>query len=346
MANLKDIRNKIKSVKSIQQVTKAMKMVAAAKLRKSQESMEKSRPYSGSIKDTINSILPDINRSLLPILDSRPVKKSLFVAISADRGMAGGFNANVIKRTEKEINEFGKNKSELICIGKKAYDHFKTRDYNIVKFHLDFWSDLKFNAAKSIGDDIVERYRNKEIDSVHFIYNEFKSSQGFTPGEILSKSSSLKGVLEPFSSKANIMLLPLQSGHDGLYPSRLHPSPVFELCRMIVVLAHQTPLAAHRLPRRDVRPGDVAVARYLGEARHRSQVSRARSGVGQVPPERSPVGEDHAQRADGDRQLGRHHLGVVPPLIGAELANGPEHVIDRQLQSRRRWCRLELHRLV
>ena len=70
MANLKDIRNKIKSVKSIQQVTKAMKMVAAAKLRKSQENMEKSRPYSGSIKDTINSILPDINRSLLPILDS------------------------------------------------------------------------------------------------------------------------------------------------------------------------------------------------------------------------------------------------------------------------------------
>tara|TARA_Y100001970_G_C14190329_1_gene834974 strand:- start:378 stop:1238 length:861 start_codon:yes stop_codon:yes gene_type:complete len=175
MANLKDIRNKIKSVKSIQQVTKAMKMVAAAKLRKSQENMEKSRPYSGSIKDTINSILPDINRSLLPILDSRPIKKSLFVAISADRGMAGGFNANVIKRTEKEINEFGKNKSELICIGKKAYDHFKTRDYNIVKYYIDFWNDLKFNAAKSIGDDIVERYRNKEIDSVHFIYNEFKS---------------------------------------------------------------------------------------------------------------------------------------------------------------------------
>ena len=175
MANLKDIRNKIKSVKSIQQVTKAMKMVAAAKLRKSQDNMEKSRPYSGSIKDTINSILPDINRSLLPILDNRPIEKSLFVAISADRGMAGGFNANVIKRTEKEINKFGKNKSELICIGKKAYDHFKTRDYNIIKYHIDFWNDLNFNSAKSIGDDIVERYRNKEIDSVHFIYNEFKS---------------------------------------------------------------------------------------------------------------------------------------------------------------------------
>ncbi len=175
MANLKDIRNKIKSVKSIQQVTKAMKMVAAAKLRKSQENMEKARPYSKSIKETINSILPDIDRSLLPILDTRPIKKGLFVVVSADRGMAGGFNANVIKMTEKAVNEFGKDKSEIICIGKKAYDHFKNRDYNMVQHHIDFWNDLKFNSAKSIGDDIVDKYRNKEIDSVHFIYNEFKS---------------------------------------------------------------------------------------------------------------------------------------------------------------------------
>ncbi len=175
MANLKDIRNKIKSVKSIQQVTKAMKMVAAAKLRKSQESMENSRPYSGSIKETINSILPDINRNLLPILDNRPIKKALFIAISADRGMAGGFNANVIKKTEKEINNFGNNNAELICIGKKAYDHFKNRDYNLIDYHVDFWADLNFNTAKSIGDGIVERYRSKEIDSVYFIYNQFKS---------------------------------------------------------------------------------------------------------------------------------------------------------------------------
>ena len=175
MANLKDIRNKIKSVKSIQQVTKAMKMVAAAKLRKSQESMEKARPYSGSIKETINSILPDIDRSLLPILDNRQIKKVLFIVVSADRGMAGGFNANVIKRTEKEMNDFGKDNSELICIGKKAYDYFKTRNYNIVQHYTDFWNDIKFHSAKSIGDDIVDRYRKKEIDSIRFIYNEFKS---------------------------------------------------------------------------------------------------------------------------------------------------------------------------
>ena len=203
MANLKDIRNKIKSVKSIQQVTKAMKMVAAAKLRKSQENMEKSRPYSGSIKNTINSILPDINRSLLPILDRRPIQNALFIAVSADRGMAGGFNANVIKMTEKKINEFGKDNSALICIGKKAYDHFKTRDFNIVKHYIDFWSDLNFNSAKSIGDDIVERYRNKEIDSVHFIYNEFKSvaSQVIRSEKLFPLEYHDEGSEEPIMNK-------------------------------------------------------------------------------------------------------------------------------------------------
>ena len=218
MANLKDIRNKIKSVKSIQQVTKAMKMVAAAKLRKSQESMEKSRPYSGSIKETINSILPDIDRSLLPILDNRPIERALFVCVSADRGMAGGFNANVIKKTEKGMNDFGKNNSELICIGKKAYDYFKNRDYNIVQYYIDFWNDLKFNSAKSIGDDIVNRYRKKEIDAVHFIYNEFKSvasqiikSEKLFPleyNEIETQKSSTNKVFMPSKDEIVKTLVP------------------------------------------------------------------------------------------------------------------------------------------
>ena len=98
MASLKDLRNKIKSVKSIQQVTNAMKMVAAAKLRKSQEDMEKARPYTNAIEEMIHHLIPDIDRSLLPILDSRDIKKKLFLVVSADRVMAGGFNANIIKK--------------------------------------------------------------------------------------------------------------------------------------------------------------------------------------------------------------------------------------------------------
>ena len=107
MASLKDLRNKIKSVKSIQQVTNAMKMVAAAKLRKSQEDMEKARPYTNAIEEMIHHLIPDIDRSLLPILDSRDIKKKLFLVVSADRGMAGAFNANIIKKTEQKVSEFG-----------------------------------------------------------------------------------------------------------------------------------------------------------------------------------------------------------------------------------------------
>ena len=107
MASLKDLRNKIKSIKSIQQVTNAMKMVAAAKLRKSQEKMENARPYTNSIEEMINHLIPDIDRYSLSILESRPIKKKLFLVISADRGMAGAFNSNIIKKTEQEVSEFG-----------------------------------------------------------------------------------------------------------------------------------------------------------------------------------------------------------------------------------------------
>ena len=175
MASLKDLRNKIKSIKSIQQVTNAMKMVAAAKLRKSQEDMEKARPYTNSIEEMINHLIPDIDRSLLSILETREVKKKLFIVISADRGMAGAFNSNIIKKTEQKVLEFGNDDSLLICIGKKSHDYFKRRDFNIIKSYRDFWNTLDVSDALSIGDMVVEKYLSKEIDSVEVIYNEFIS---------------------------------------------------------------------------------------------------------------------------------------------------------------------------
>tara|TARA_X000001036_G_scaffold288128_1_gene267685 strand:+ start:297 stop:1151 length:855 start_codon:yes stop_codon:yes gene_type:complete len=175
LASLKDLRNKIKSIKSIQQVTNAMKMVAAAKLRKSQEDMEKARPYTNSIEEMINHLIPDIDRSLLSILETREVKKKLFIVISADRGMAGAFNSNIIKKTEQKVLEFGNDDSLLICIGKKSHDYFKRRDFNIIKNYRDFWNTLDVSDALSIGDMVVEKYLSKEIDSVEVIYNEFIS---------------------------------------------------------------------------------------------------------------------------------------------------------------------------
>ena len=174
MANLKDIRNQIKSVKSIQKVTKAMKMVAAAKMRRAQENMEKARPYTSKLNNMLNSLIPEIDRSILPELESRAViDHKLFVVITADRGLAGAFNSNVIKMAQKAIDKFGKDKSVLICIGKKSLSHFKIRKYNIIEDYIDFWSELGFQHAISMGEKIISHFISGEADEVQVIYNKF-----------------------------------------------------------------------------------------------------------------------------------------------------------------------------
>ena len=176
MANLKNIRSQIKSVISIQKVTKAMKMVAAAKLRKSQENMEKSRPYSDSIKHLIADLINDIDRSLLPLLNVPSLtSKTGFLIITADRGLAGSFNTNIIKKAEIEIQKAGKEKVSLFCIGKKGFEHFNKRNYNIINHHIDFWAELNFNQAIKIGDNIISAFVSNKINSAHVVFNYFKN---------------------------------------------------------------------------------------------------------------------------------------------------------------------------
>ena len=173
MANLKDIRDRIKSVKSIQKVTKAMKMVAAAKMRRAQERMEESRPYSNSLAEVIQHLLPDVDRDRLPLLDAREVKRKAYVVVSADRGLAGAFNTNLLKVAQKEIDAFGKENVDLFCIGKKARDHFKRREYNIITSHVEFWADMEFNSAITIGRSIIEHFTSGKVDEIHVVYNYF-----------------------------------------------------------------------------------------------------------------------------------------------------------------------------
>ena len=175
MANLKDIRNRIKSVKSIQQVTRAMKMVAAAKLRKSQERMEQSRPYANRLENLIQSLLPDVNRSMLKVLDVREVQRTAFVVITSDRGLAGSFNSNIIKKAEQKIAEFGKENSELFCIGRKGRDHFKKRDYNIADSFAEFWNELIYEDAIDMSSGIINRFISKKVDEVRVVYNYFRN---------------------------------------------------------------------------------------------------------------------------------------------------------------------------
>jgi len=173
MANLKDIRDRIKSVKSIEQVTNAMKMVAAAKIRRAQENMEKARPYSSRLAELLNMLIPEIDRRLMPELNVREVKKTLFVVVTADRGMAGAFNTNVLREAHKAIDKAGQENSEIICIGKKSVGYFKNRNYPIAVEYVDFWNDLEYSHAMKIGDEIISRYINGAVDQVQVIYNRF-----------------------------------------------------------------------------------------------------------------------------------------------------------------------------
>lgn len=175
MASLKDIRNRINSVKSIQQVTRAMKMVAAAKMRKAQERMEQARPYSNRLKSEILTLLPDVDRNLLELLDVREIKRTAFVVITSDRGLAGSFNTNIIKRAEEETKELGKDNVDLFCIGRRGYEYFKNRNYNIIEQHTDFWAELDFNHSVKIGNGVISHFISKKVDQIRVVYNEFKN---------------------------------------------------------------------------------------------------------------------------------------------------------------------------
>ena len=173
MANLKDIRDRIKSVKSIQKVTKAMKMVAAAKMRKAQDRMEQARPYTNSLDEVIHHILPDVDRDMLPLLDEREIKRKAYVVVCADRGLAGAFNTNLLKVAQAEIDQFGKENVDIFCIGKKARDHFTYRNYNIIESHIDFWAEMEFENAMMIGRSVIDHFTNGTVDEIHVVYNYF-----------------------------------------------------------------------------------------------------------------------------------------------------------------------------
>ena len=173
MASLKDIRDRIKSVKSIQKVTSAMKMVAAAKVRRAQEKMEQARPYTHALEEVIHHLLPDIDRDMLDLLEVRDIKRKAYVVVSSDRGLAGAFNTNIIKIAEQEINQFGKENVDLFCIGKKSRDYFKRRDYNIIESHIEFWNDLDYDSAMMIGRSIVNHFTSGKVDEIHVVYNYF-----------------------------------------------------------------------------------------------------------------------------------------------------------------------------
>jgi F-type H+-transporting ATPase subunit gamma len=178
MATLRDIKRRIKGVKSTQQITKAMKMVAASKLRRATENVLNARPYTKHISVLLSHLVTEEDKLSNPLLFERKVNTIAVVVVSADRGLCGGFNNNIIKETTRYINEEVKNNGYdhlLFCVGKKSTDHFTKRNFNIGKTYPGIFSSLNYTTAQNIVDELLLNFYNGAIDKVIVIYNEFKS---------------------------------------------------------------------------------------------------------------------------------------------------------------------------
>jgi|TARA_B100001093_G_scaffold517414_1_gene598901 F-type H+-transporting ATPase subunit gamma len=193
MANLKNLSERIKSVTSIQQVTKAMKMVAAAKVKKAQDKMEISRPYARNTQELICRILPQISSTDISLVEKRNVNNVGMIIVTSDRGFAGSFNSSVIRLAEKEIEKIGKDKVQLFCLGKKASEYFSKRDYNVKETFFDFWKDMSYDTASDISKTFIGAFENQDIDEVHVIYNRFRTlaSQDLIMEKVLPVDFSL-----------------------------------------------------------------------------------------------------------------------------------------------------------
>ncbi len=180
MANLKAIKTRIVSVKSTQKITKAMKMVAAAKLRRAQENLIKARPYSNHLREVIAEIAKRAEKEDSKFLTTNSTGNDiLFLVISGDRGLCGGFNSNITRDVKRFLLEKDGDfdKCDLTFIGKKSYESFKGKnEYNVSNFYKEFMDELSFDKARTVSDDLIEAFVGGKYKEVYMIYNEFKSA--------------------------------------------------------------------------------------------------------------------------------------------------------------------------
>jgi F-type H+-transporting ATPase subunit gamma len=181
MANLREIRTRINGVRSTSKITQAMKMVAAAKLRRAQDAIISARPYAGSLNELVRHLLSRVDRTALPVMAKREeTERVLIIVVTADRGLCGAFNTNIIRHATQRIHktyaaQYEKGNVSLICVGRRGFTHFSKRGYNVVDKYIGLINDATHIDASLIMSGVLEKYLNLEYDLVEVIYNEFKS---------------------------------------------------------------------------------------------------------------------------------------------------------------------------
>lgn len=197
---LKEVRTRIKSVQSTQQITKAMKMVSAAKLRRAQDAITQMRPYAHKLQEMLSNIVSngdgDVNMALAT---ERPVEKVLIIIVTSDRGLCGGYNSNLIKLTrqlifEKYAAQHARGYVTILPIGKKGYEHFTKNGFKVVDAYWNIFTGLSFDKVQTAAKYAMEAFANKEVDAVELVFSEFKNAatQAFIAEQFLPVSKVAK----------------------------------------------------------------------------------------------------------------------------------------------------------
>ncbi len=181
MPTLRDIKRRIAGVKSTQKITKAMKMVAAAKMRRAQESIMAARPYARKMAEMLRDLTASIDPALFPHLAPREINAVAIVVVTADRGMCGAFNSNIFKAVTAHIEANYKELAaeggvKLIMAGKKGAEYFTKRGYTIYAKHVGIYQGLNFGTAQRIAQEVVDGFNKGDFDKVEIVYNEFKNA--------------------------------------------------------------------------------------------------------------------------------------------------------------------------
>jgi F-type H+-transporting ATPase subunit gamma len=176
MATLLDLRRRVRSVKNIRQITRAMRMVAAAKLRRTQDRIINARPYSDKAWEVINSVADRTEDRSHPLLrQAEHVQHVTAVVITSDKGLCGSFNANILRRADTALHSWQDQAVELVLVGRKAYDHYKKQDWTIGEYWIDLLKTVEFTDAELVAEYVMQQFIEEKTDAVYVIYNEFKS---------------------------------------------------------------------------------------------------------------------------------------------------------------------------
>ena len=174
MANLKDIKRRIKSVKNTQQITRAMKMVAAAKLRRAQSTLLKARPYADKISEMLDRVGEVTDLNLHPLLQVHEGNRTLYIVIAGDRGLCGSFNAQINRFADEQMAEVAE--TSVIAVGARARDYFAKGKHNLIGEYTDLGDHISYNQAHEIAEAVMTYYLNDVVDSVKIVYSHFKNS--------------------------------------------------------------------------------------------------------------------------------------------------------------------------